>query len=38
MADPAAKLSASYVMTRQSPHLIGDPRAVRLLEAMYSAL
>jgi len=24
-------------MTRQSPHLIGDPRAVRLQEALYSA-
>ena len=37
-ADPAAKLSAAYVMTRQSPHLIGDPRAVRLQKALYSAL
>ena len=37
-ADPAARLSAAYVMTRQSPHLIGDPRAVRLQQALYSAL
>lgn len=37
-ADPEAKLSASYVMTRQSPHLIGDPRAVALIEAVYAAL
>ncbi|MBU1385420.1 MAG: beta-lactamase family protein [Alphaproteobacteria bacterium] len=37
-ADPDAKLSAAYVMTRQSPHLIGDPRAVRLHEALYAAL
>lgn len=37
-ADPGAKLSAAYVMTRQSPHLIGDPRAVRLQTALYSAL
>ena len=37
-ADPEAKLSAAYVMTRQSPHLIGDPRAVRLQQALYSAL
>lgn len=37
-ADPEARLSAAYVMTRQSPHLIGDPRAVRLQEALYSAL
>ena len=37
-ADPAAKVSAAYVMTRQSPHLIGDPRALRLFEALYSAV
>lgn len=37
-ADPKAGLSAAYVMTRQSPHLIGDPRALRLFEALYSAL
>ncbi len=37
-ADPEARLSAAYVMTRQSPHLIGDPRAVRLQQALYSAL
>lgn len=36
VADPEVRLSAAYVMTRQSPHLIGDPRAVRLLEALYS--
>jgi len=38
MADPSRRLSAAYVMTRQSPHLIGDPRAVRLLEALYASL
>jgi CubicO group peptidase (beta-lactamase class C family) len=38
MADPSRRLSAAYVMTRQSPHLIGDPRALRLLEALYAAL
>ncbi|MDZ4111843.1 MAG: serine hydrolase domain-containing protein [Brevundimonas sp.] len=37
-ADPDLKLSAAYVMTRQSPHLIGDPRAVRLQQALYGAL
>ncbi len=37
-ADPQARLSAAYVMTRQSPHLIGDPRAVRLQQAVYAAL
>ncbi|WP_425986598.1 serine hydrolase domain-containing protein [Brevundimonas sp. TWP1-2-1b1] len=38
MADPSRRLSAAYVMTRQSPHLIGDPRPKRLLEALYGAL
>jgi len=37
-ADPAARLSAAYVMTRQSPHLIGDPRVQRLIQALYQAL
>lgn len=37
-ADPARGLSAAYVMTRQSPHLIGDPRAQRLIGALYGAL
>ena len=37
-ADPARGLSAAYVMTRQSPHLIGDPRAQRLISALYEAL
>ncbi len=36
MADPDVKLSAAYAMTRQSSHLIGDPRAQRLIEALYS--
>jgi len=34
-ADPDARVSWAYVMTRQSPHLIGDPRAVRLIGAFY---
>ena len=38
MADPTTNVSAAYVMTRQSPHLIGDPRALRLFEALYGAL
>ncbi len=37
-ADQAAGVSAAYVMTRQSPHLIGDPHALRLVEALYGAL
>lgn len=38
MADRVARVSAAYVMTRQSPHLIGDPRALRLVEALYANL
>jgi hypothetical protein len=30
-----ATVSGAYVMTRQSPHLIGDPRAQRLIDAFY---
>lgn len=37
-ADQAAGVSAAYVMTRQSPYLIGDPRALRLIESLYAAL
>jgi CubicO group peptidase (beta-lactamase class C family) len=37
-ADPAARVSAAYVMTRQSPHLIGDPRALALINALYASL
>jgi CubicO group peptidase (beta-lactamase class C family) len=33
--DAAAGLSGSYVMTRQSPYLVGDPRAQRLIAAVY---
>lgn len=36
LADPVVRLSAAYVMTRQSSHLIGDPRAQRLIDALYS--
>jgi CubicO group peptidase (beta-lactamase class C family) len=36
LADPEVRLSAAYVMTRQSSHLLGDPRAQRLVDAVYS--
>lgn len=36
--DPARRLTAAYVMNAMSPHLVGDPRAVRLLGALYDAL
>lgn len=38
MIDPARKLSAAYVMNRMSPHLVGDPRGLRLVNALYEAL
>jgi len=38
LADPERRLSAAYVMNRQSPHLIGDPRARRLIDALYGCL
>lgn len=37
-ADPETRLSGAYVMNKQSPHLIGDPRPVRLIEAVYASL
>ena len=37
-ADPDAGVSGAYVMTRQSPYLIGDPRAQRLIGALYAGL
>ena len=38
MADAERGLSAAYVMNRQSSYLIGDPRPVRLLNALYEAV
>jgi CubicO group peptidase (beta-lactamase class C family) len=37
-ADPERRLSGAYVMNKQSPELIGDPRAMRLIEAAYACL
>lgn len=37
-ADPQSGLSMAYVMTRQSHHLIGDPRAQRLIGAVYGVV
>lgn len=36
--DPEKKLSAAYVMNRMSPHLVGDPRAIGLIDALYASL
>ena len=35
MIDPERRISAAYVMNRMSPHLAGDPRAVRLFTSLY---
>ncbi|MGC1302027.1 MAG: serine hydrolase domain-containing protein [Caulobacteraceae bacterium] len=37
-ADPERGLSGAYVMNKQSPDLIGDPRAVRLIRTAYGCL
>lgn len=37
-ADPVTGLTGAYVMTRQDNSLIGDPRSVRLIDAVYAAL
>lgn len=37
-ADPESGLAGAYVMNKQSAHLLGDPRARRLIEAAYAAL
>lgn len=36
--DPAAGVSVGYVMNRQSHHIMGDPRALELIDALYSCL
>ncbi|MEM1086585.1 MAG: serine hydrolase domain-containing protein [Pseudomonadota bacterium] len=38
LGDPDRNLSAAYVMNRQSNKLQGDPRATRLVEALYGCL
>lgn len=38
LVDPARRLSAAFVMNKMSPHLVGDPRPKRLLDAVYEAL
>jgi CubicO group peptidase (beta-lactamase class C family) len=38
MADPEKRLSVGYVMNKQSAYLIGDPRPVGLINALYGCL
>lgn len=37
-ADPVNRLSGAYVMNRQQHFLAGDPRPMRLIEAVYTCL
>jgi CubicO group peptidase (beta-lactamase class C family) len=37
-ADPDHRLSAAYVMNRQSVHLVADPRPGRIIRALYESL
>lgn len=37
-ADPGRGVAGAYVMNRQSSDLVGDPRAKRLIAALYAAL
>ncbi len=36
--DPKNRLTAAYVMNKMSPHLVGDPRPLALIGALYAAL
>ncbi|MEQ8936619.1 MAG: serine hydrolase domain-containing protein [Amphiplicatus sp.] len=36
--DPAHGLTAAYVMNKMSPYLVGDPRSLTLINAVYDAL
>ncbi len=36
--DPIARISAGYVMNQQSHHIMGDPRALRLIEMLYACV
>ena len=38
VVDPENRITAAYVMNRMSPYLVGDPRSVRLLDAVYACL
>ena len=36
--DPVAGVSAGYVMNKQSHFIMGDPRSLKLIDALYSCL
>ena len=37
-ADPDAKVGFGYVMNRMGPHILVDPRATALIDAVYASL
>jgi CubicO group peptidase (beta-lactamase class C family) len=38
MADPEAHLALGYTMNHMGPDLVGDPRKLAILDAVYSSL
>jgi CubicO group peptidase (beta-lactamase class C family) len=38
LADPDAKVGFGYVMNRMGPHILLDPRATALIDAVYASL
>lgn len=38
VVDPDNRMSIAYVMNKMSAHLVGDPRALKLIEAVYACL
>lgn len=36
--DPTQRIAVGYVMNKQSEYLMGDPRALKLIEALYACL
>src|SRR5262249_15995820 len=36
--DPAPGVSGGFVMNKQSHHIMGDPRPLKLIDALYSCL
>ena len=38
VVDPENNLTIAYVMNKMSPYLVGDPRAVHLVDALYDCL
>ncbi|WP_411816532.1 serine hydrolase domain-containing protein [Hyphococcus sp. DH-69] len=38
VVDPENNLSIAYVMNKMSPYLVGDPRAIRSIDAVYDCL